>query len=374
MRKSPKKREQDWKSCSRLVKTSLARQSPAGLDKKAKTELGNPVRYKPLCAMCRSPRSNKLNRFNGVLLVNKRGAGTSHDLVHQIRSLLHQKAVGHAGTLDPLAKGLMVILLGRGTKLSHWLLSADKRYTLTVQFGLVTDTLDQDGRILKNEPVSLEKDKIEAALKNALGVLDLEVPLFSAKRVKGRKLYSYARKGDPVELPKKSMSFFDLKILKVSENQARLSISCAKGSYMRAWTHFVGRTLKTGACLMDLTRDGSHPFHLKDSVTFDELKTVFQSSNAVENEEQLKNLCPKSFLFMAEALPHYPSVALTRRDAENLQRGRLPSALIAWSLSRQAQVNQSGRPQIFQALQDRNLAALLEIRPYQKLKILKNFI
>ena len=308
--------------------------------------------------------------FNGVLLVNKTEKCTSHDVVQQIRKIFQQKTVGHAGTLDPMAEGLLVILMGQATKLSHYLLSNDKRYTLSMQFGLVTDTFDKEGQVLKNELVSLELQRIKTVLKNSTGDLSLPVPCFSAVKVQGRKLYSYARGGETVDLPVRTMSFYDLEIRDVKKNTASVSVSCSKGSYMRSWVHFIGEQLSVGACLTDLTRDSSFPFHLSDSVKIEELKECFKNGPP-ESEGILKNHFPKSFLLTAEALPQYPSMELTKRDAGLLFRGQIPGFLIEESMPWQIEVNKTQENKIFQAIQSDRLVALLEIRPFEKIKILR---
>lgn len=322
----------------------------------------------------KSLKEGSLRRpFHGVLLINKIDSNTSHDIVQKIRHIFQQKAVGHAGTLDPLAQGLLVILLGQATKLSHYLLNNDKRYWLKMKFGLETDTFDREGKVLKSKPVHLRQETIEEALRESLGELQLTVPYFSAVKVKGRKLYSYARVGEKVDLPVKIMSFYDLKILNIGKDTASVSISCTKGSYMRSWVHFVGEKLKTGACLMELTREKSFPFHLSDSVTVKELEESFREGPP-ESKEVLKQHFPKSFLLTAESLPQYPAVELTKKDRETLFTGQIPGFLIEESMSWQIEVNKTHKSQIFQAVKDKQLLALLELQPFKKVKILKNFI
>ena len=292
--------------------------------------------------------------------------------MQKIRRALRQREVGHAGSLDPAAEGLLLLLLGKGAKLSQYFLNNDKRYTLKMQFGLVTDTLDKDGKILKEQAVSLDPETVEKTLKDAQGDIALPVPCFSAVKVKGKRLYAYAREGKAVDLPIRTMSFYDLKILEITPDSASVSVSCKKGGYMRSWVHFIGEKTGAGACLVGLTRDGSHPFHLSDSVTEEEFSRRAEESPPTDGAA-LKELFPKSFLSLAESLAHYPSFELTQRDAKLLSQGRVPGFLIQKSLDWQAEVNRSGESRIFQAVRDGRLSALMEIRPFQKLKILKNF-
>lgn len=322
------------------------------------------------------PNKTKQNFFkkplSGILLINKTKECTSHDIVQIVRRILRQKAVGHAGTLDPLAHGLLVILLGQATKLSSYLLNNDKRYTLQMRFGLVTDTFDRTGKILKNKPVRLQSESIKKVLRESTKDLPLPVPCFSAVKVKGKRLYSYARAGQTVTLPIKTMSFYDLSILDIKKDTASVSLSCSKGSYMRSWVHFVGQKLGTGACLMELTRDSSFPFRLSESLTLEELEKRLKESGLPEREEDLKKHFKKSFLMTGEALP-YPFLELTGRDSHTLSKGQIPGFLIEKTLSLQIEANKTKEKKIIQVGKEGRLLGLLEIVPFQKIKILKNF-
>ena len=208
---------------------------------------------------------------NGVLLLDKPERMTSHDLVQKVRRIFKQKKVGHCGTLDPSAEGLMVLTLGKACKLSQYLAAGDKTYDLTVQLGLVTDTLDREGRILKHISVREEPQKIRQAVQKCLGDLCLPIPQFSAKKFQGRKLYEYARSGKPVPIIKKDMYFYNLKIHSVSSDQVSCRLSCSKGSYIRAWAKYLGEKLETGGCLIRLKRIESQPYHLNQSILLHDL-------------------------------------------------------------------------------------------------------
>ena len=312
-------------------------------------------------------------QFNGVLLVHKEQGVTSHDVVEQIRHILRQRSVGHAGTLDPMAEGLLVILLGQATKLSAYILNQDKSYSLTMKFGLKTDTFDKEGKILKDEAVSLQEETIEKTLKNSCGLLELQVPHFSAVKVQGRKLYSYARAGETVEAPRKKMFFYDLKIHSIQPDQAQISLSCAKGGYVRSWVSFVGEKLDVGACLIQMTRTASRPFNLSQSLKISEIENRLKEKFP-ENERELKALLKDSFVYSSSALPDVFPVKLTQRDSKILSCGQIPPYLIQSTLNRQMEVNQTGQLQLIQAVQDERLCALLEIRPFKRMKIVRNFI
>ena len=311
-------------------------------------------------------------QFNGLLLIRKERNVTSHDVVDQVRRILKQKSVGHAGTLDPMAEGLLVILLGRVTKLSAYILNRDKSYSLTMKFGLQTDTFDKEGKILKNEAVSLQKTVVEKALRDGMGRLNLKVPHFSAVKVRGRKLYSYARAGESVEAPCKEMFFYDLKIHDIQSDTAQVSLSCAKGGYVRSWVNYIGESLGSGACLIQMTRTASKPFDVTQSLKISEVEDRLKEG-VPENEKELKALLKDSFVYPSSALPDIFSVELTVRDSKALLSGQIPLYLIQSALSRQIEVNKTGKVQLIQAVQDWRLSALLELRPFKKMKIIRNF-
>ncbi len=314
----------------------------------------------------------KKDLFHGILLINKEKNCTSHDVVQKIRFLLNQKSVGHAGTLDPMAEGLLVILMGSATKLSPYLLNADKSYELLMKFGLVTNSYDTEGEVIKNEQVSLKKELIEEVLKQNIGVLNLKVPYFSAVKVNGKKLYSYMRSGKPVERPVKTMSFYNLKVYNLTENTAQVFISCSKGTYIRSWVHHLGEKLQVGACLMNLKRISSGHFLVSNSLTLSELQQKLELKTP-KNNENLKNLLGESFLFSSESLPQFPFLELTNRDIKLLLQGRIPEYLIKESQNDQIKVNKEGGSQILKVIQGDNLVTLLELKPFEKIKILKNF-
>lgn len=312
-------------------------------------------------------------QINGVLLVHKEQGVTSHDVVEQLRKILKQKSVGHAGTLDPMAEGLLVILLGQATKLSAYILNQDKSYSLTMKFGLKTDTFDKEGKVLTNESVSLKKEKVEEILKTNCGLLELQVPHFSAVKVQGRKLYSYARAGQTVEAPRKKMFFYDLRIHTIQPDQAQVSLSCAKGGYARSWVNFVGEKLGVGACLIQMTRTASRPFDLSQSLRIAEIENRLKERFPA-NDKELKALLEDSFVHSSAALPDVFPVKLTQRDSKILSHGQIPPYLIQSTLNRQMEVNKTGQLQLIQAVQDERLCALLEIRPFKRMKIVRNFI
>ena len=314
------------------------------------------------------------NKFNGILLINKNKDCTSHDIVDEVRRILKQQAVGHAGTLDPMARGLLVILCGMATKLSPYFLNNDKSYRLSIKFGRETNTFDLQGEVLKSKEVSLKKEEVEKLLKEETRDLEIPVPVFSAVKVKGRKLYSYAFSGkeDEIKPPLKKMSFWGLKIHEIQKDSVSLTVTASKGSYIRSWVHHLGQKTKTGACLSQLERLSSGDFHVNQSLTTDELKQKL-SENFPEDEEQLKSILGDSFLFPSSALNQFPQLELTGKNVQMLKQGRMPLYILSATQKDQISVNKKGQAQILKAVRGQKLVALLEMRPFEKVRILKNF-
>ena len=173
---------------------------------------------------------------DGILLLDKPGDRTSHDVVAGLRKALKQKAIGHTGTLDPIATGLMVIVLGEATKLSDYLVSADKAYTVLVRLGVETDTLDRAGKVTSTKPVTSGRVDLELAVSSLEGSFEWQVPIFSAAKVAGQRLYDLARAQIKVDLPIKSMNYWDIVIgPERSDGLLEVSLQCSKGSFIRTW-------------------------------------------------------------------------------------------------------------------------------------------
>ena len=310
--------------------------------------------------------------FNGVLLINKDMDCTSHQVVHEVRKTLKQKSVGHAGTLDPLARGLLVVLCGSGTKLSSYFINQNKRYDLSLKFGLQTSSFDLQGEILHSEEVSLKGEDIKQVLEQSACDLEIPVPIFSAVKVDGKKLYTYAFKGKEIQPPLKKMSFWDLKIHEIKKDSVSLSISCSKGSYIRSWVNHLGQQTKTGACLTYLKRVSSGDFQLEKSLTISQLKQKI-SQKFPTDEQSLKELVGDSFLLSSSALTQFSQIELTIRNAKLLKQGRIPLYIVTQSQKRQIAVNKTGESQVLKAVREGKLLALLELKPFEKMKILRNF-
>ena len=312
--------------------------------------------------------------IHGILLINKTAGSTSHDVVHSLRHIIEQKEVGHAGTLDPMAEGLILILLGYGTKLSNYLLTNDKRYHFVLRLGVKTDTLDKTGQIIEKKRVQLSLAQIKQVLEKSQGILSLPVPLVSAVKIKGKKLYEYKRENKPVVPPVRDMKFYDLDIKDIQNETARVELSCSKGSYIRSWVSFIGDELGTGACLEELVRLQSIPFNIDSALTVQEVSDKLSHRENRDQEQMLETL-PSAFIPFSKALPHIPSVNIKKADEKRLRHGGLSGDVKKTLQEQQKEINKSENAQIIRIMSYNNeqMVALLELRPFLSPRFIKVF-
>ena len=213
--------------------------------------------------------------MDGILVVDKPQGCTSHDVVDFIRKKFGLKKVGHAGTLDPMATGVLVMLIGKCTKLSDSFLNADKEYDATLVLGATSDTGDACGIITPVKPFSdsgSESGVIEEAFKRFVGPIEQDVPSYSAKKFKGKKLYELARKGIEVKVEPKKITIHSIEITDIRLPQVSFKVSCSKGTYIRQLACDIGSALGCGAYLSRLCRTRSGDFTIKEAATIEELK------------------------------------------------------------------------------------------------------
>jgi len=249
-----------------------------------------------------------------LLIVDKPSGPTSFAVVKRVRALLgrRREKVGHGGTLDPFASGVLPICVGEGTKILQFLLDADKSYEAVVRFGVETDTLDVTGQILAQRPVGdLSAAAIADALASFRGPIAQVPPMYSALKRDGRPLYSYARAGETVERAARSVTIHALEMLAFeSPDRARLQVRCSKGTYIRSLAADLGTRLGVGAHLVELRRTASGPFRLDQSVTLDALAAHIADGR------------PLPMLSLLEALAHLPLVNVDEAQALVLERGQ----------------------------------------------------
>lgn len=254
--------------------------------------------------------------FHGLLLVDKPSGISSHDVVARVRRIMGTKAVGHSGTLDPLASGLMVCLINEGTKLSQYILEGDKGYRVRAQFGISTDTLDTTGTVLETRPVDLSEERILAEVAKLQGEFELPVPIYSAIKVQGKKLYEYARQEQEVTIPMKQMKFWDVTQVGVGQDWAEFDIKCSKGSYIRTWVDLLGKALGCGAAMSSLRRTWSSPYLLEGAQTLETIeKTVKEGERG------------SAFVNMDRALPMAKRVRVKGQDQVLLGNGQISHGL-----------------------------------------------
>lgn len=259
------------------------------------------------------------NSIHGLLLIHKPSGITSHDVISQVRRRLGTKEVGHAGTLDPLAEGLMVLLLGEATKMSSYVLEKNKQYEVTLKLGIETDTLDITGKIIREHlNVDFNDQEVIEKAKSLQGDFTWEVPIYSATKVAGKKLYEYARSGnESVEIPRKPMSFWDVEFLegKSEPHSYRFRLNCSKGSFIRTWVQQLGASLGCGAVMTELTRTSSAPYLLQDAV---ELESLSLTPSLSESQ---------AFIPMLSVLPEFKSIRVSGASEALIRNGQISHEL-----------------------------------------------
>ena len=207
--------------------------------------------------------------MNGILLIDKPSDWTSNDVVAKLRGVLHEKRVGHAGTLDPMATGLLVVFVGRATRAASFAEAQDKRYLASLRLGMTTDTQDITGRVLTGGGAQPDEKRLRETLRQFEGEIDQIPPMYSAIKHQGRKLYEIARRGGEVERAPRRIRIDAIRLLGREGEDWRLDVSCSKGTYVRTLCHDVGKALGCGACMKSLRRIASGKLYIADALTLD---------------------------------------------------------------------------------------------------------
>lgn len=210
--------------------------------------------------------------MNGLLVVNKPKNYTSRDVVNVLNKVFNTKAIGHIGTLDPLATGVLVCLIGKYTKLNNLLTMHNKEYIADFKLGILTDTLDATGRVLDTSNKFIKKEKLVRALKKFKKTYMQEVPMYSAVKVNGRKLYDYARHDEEVVPPKKMVTIYDIELLDYEYDDVKIRCMVSKGTYIRALIRDICEYLKTYGVMTGLVRTKINDFKIEDAYTLDEIR------------------------------------------------------------------------------------------------------
>lgn len=214
--------------------------------------------------------------MDGILIINKPKDYTSNDIVNKVKKILNIK-VGHTGTLDPNATGVLPLLLGKGTKFSKYLINHDKKYIATLQLGIKTSTADIEGDVIEKREVNpriFDEKNIDNVLKTFLGKQIQTPPIYSAIKVNGKKLYEYARNNKAVEIPKRNIEIYNIHLLKLDTkmNQIKFDVECSKGTYIRSLCEDIAERLGNVGYMKELERAKVGEFRIEESVTIDDLE------------------------------------------------------------------------------------------------------
>ncbi|MDP8266001.1 MAG: tRNA pseudouridine(55) synthase TruB [Candidatus Aceula meridiana] len=210
--------------------------------------------------------------LKGILIVNKPSGMTSHDVVDAVRKKFRMKRVGHAGTLDPLATGVLVVLIGKATKLFDQFSSFDKAYEATMTLGLVTSTADIKGKTIYERPCEdIAQTQVEEVMKKFVGEIEQIPPMVSAVRYKGKRLYQLARKGIEVKREPRKINIFHLNLLDFKRPNVKFYLECSKGTYVRKIAEDIGDVLGCGACISQIHRTKVGPFCIEKAISLDEV-------------------------------------------------------------------------------------------------------
>ncbi|HHY42274.1 MAG TPA: tRNA pseudouridine(55) synthase TruB [Thermoanaerobacterales bacterium] len=210
--------------------------------------------------------------MKGVINVLKPPGMTSHDVVNFLRRLFQIKKIGHSGTLDPAAAGVLPVFIGKAAKAIEFFMDDDKEYIAEMRFGVTTDTGDLDGNVTNISKVNITKSHLEEILKQFTGEISQVPPMYSAVRYKGKKLYELARKGIVVERKPRNVKIYSLDLIDYSHDTAIVKVACSKGTYIRTLCEDIGNMLGCGACLSCLVRTSSGPFKIENSFTLEEIQ------------------------------------------------------------------------------------------------------
>ncbi len=269
--------------------------------------------------------------FDGILIIDKPAGITSHDVVARLRRILKTKRIGHTGTLDPFATGVLVMLVGRATRLAQFLDKDVKEYEAIVRFGFETETGDRTGspKPIQNSKFKIQNEEIKAALIDFRGEIEQTPPMYSAKKIEGRKLYELARKGIEVKREPVKVTIYELELIENGETQKMesgkwkmendsghwildisLRVSCSAGTYIRTLAEDIGKKLETGAHLAELRRTRAGTFGISKAVSLEELEKI-----AAENKLR------EVMISMSDALSHLPEVRLSAEEIVKTKNG-----------------------------------------------------
>ena len=248
--------------------------------------------------------------MNGIILVDKPQGWTSHDVVAKLRGIYQQRRIGHSGTLDPMATGVLAVFLGRGTRAVELCENDEKEYVAELLLGTVTNTQDITGEVLEQQNADVSQPQLEQVLETFIGPQQQIPPMYSAVKIGGKKLYELARKGQNVERKPRNIVIRELELQRFDGKTAQLRVVCSKGTYIRTLCHDIGAALGVGGCLSSLRRTRAGRFSLADCVTLEEIQQAREQGN------HMALLRPVDSLFAC-----YPALYLGEKETLRCKNG-----------------------------------------------------
>ena len=245
--------------------------------------------------------------MNGIVIIDKPQGWTSQDVVSKLRGVLHTKRIGHGGTLDPMATGVLPVLVGRGTRAVEFFEHAEKCYETVVRFGITTDTEDITGTVLEEKPVSITRQQLDTVLEAFRGEIQQVPPMYSALKINGQKLCDLARKGKEVERKPRTITILELTVLDFTGETATLRVACSKGTYIRTLCKDIGEKLGCGGCMESLRRVRAGAYSIDEAIPLAQL---------VESDDPEQFLRPVDTMFT-----QYTAVTLTPKQALRCRNG-----------------------------------------------------
>lgn len=256
--------------------------------------------------------------MDGMLIIRKEKGFTSFDVVAKLRGILHTRKIGHTGTLDPEAEGVLPIAIGAATRLVDLFTEKQKTYEAVLHLGITTDTQDMTGTVLQEQQVTVTEQEVTNVLESFLGDQEQVPPMYSALKVNGKKLYELAREGKTVERKARPVTFYEIQILEMKLPLVRFTVTCSKGTYIRTLCNDIGEKLGCGGCMESLLRTATGAFTLEESVT---LAQVQEAADQGHVDELIHSI--------DEILSEYPKLCCTEAGNRLLSNGNpLPQELV----------------------------------------------
>ena len=249
--------------------------------------------------------------MDGIFNIYKEKGFTSHDVVAIVRRTIHMKKVGHTGTLDPDAEGVLPVCVGKATKLSDVIMDGRKSYRAMLRLGITTTTEDASGEVLETKEVDFNEDRIREVVASFIGRLEQVPPMYSAVKVNGKKLYELAREGKEIERKSRTIEVYDIRIRQfLPPDRVEIDVDCSKGTYIRTLCSDIGKALGCGGHMAELLRTRTGAFSLENAIKLEELKALAEQEKVEE-----------ALLTMEEALKDFPVVKVSEKSAKFLYNG-----------------------------------------------------